>query len=241
MRGVTAHISELKGVKILLIALLLLYAPLLVCADSITVDSGHSPRRPGTTSCSGKPEYIFNNALSLVVFEQLKDEGSSVRLSRAKDSEVSLIDRAKSSNGTDVLLSIHHDSVQPQFITDRGPNNGQCSKKASGFSIFVSALNPQYDRSLVYARRLGQALVSRGLRPTLHHAKKIPGENRKLLDKTLGIYLFDDLTVLKKSPTPAVLLEAAVIVNPEDESLASSGTFQALVAESISEMLRPTP
>lgn len=35
--------------------------------------------------------------------------------------------------------------------------------------------------------------------PSLHHAEPIHGENRELLDTTLGIYRFDDLTVLKKT------------------------------------------
>lgn len=241
MRGAAAHISDFKGVTILIAALMLLHAPLTVFAASITIDSGHSPRHPGTTSCSGKPEYIFNNALSSFVYNRLKAEGVLVQLSRREDSEVSLDARAKSSGGTDVLLSIHHDSVQPQFITDRKHYKGQCSGKAAGFSIFVSSLNPQFNQSLSYARRLGHALVHKGLKPTLHHAEKITGENRKLIDSTLGIYLFDDLIVLKKSATPALLFEAAVIVNPEDESLASSDNFKVLVAESISEMLRPNP
>ncbi|MDR3580735.1 MAG: N-acetylmuramoyl-L-alanine amidase [Oryzomonas sp.] len=228
------------GVRSVFAALVLLQVPLIVEASSITIDSGHSPKHPGTTSCSGKPEYYFNDTLSADVIKRLRRFDITVRLSRARGAEVALDARAKSSNGTDVLLSIHHDSVQPQFITNNNQHKGQCSEKASGFSIFVSALNPQYEQSLVYARRLGQALIRRGLKPTLHHSEAIPGENRKLLDKNLGIYQFNELIVLKKSPTPALLLEAAVIVNPEDESLASSSDFRISIADAIRDMMRPT-
>ena len=54
--------------------------------------------------------------------------------------------------------------------------------------------------------------------PTLHHAEKIPGEGRKLMDKDLGLYEFDDLIVLKTAAMPAVLLECGVIVNRSEEA-----------------------
>jgi len=134
-----------------------LLLPLLVEAASITIDPGHSPRQPGAISCSGKPEYLFNEALSAAIVKHLKEDRISVRLSRASGAEASLAARAFSSSGTDLLLAIHHDSVQPQFIDNR--KRGNCSNKAAGFSIFISTLNPYYQKSLMYAQRLGQALV----------------------------------------------------------------------------------
>lgn len=205
-------------------------------AASITIDPGHSPRSPGAMSCSGKPEFMFNEALSEIVAARLRSDGLTVRLSKPRG-DVSLDSRAKSSGGTEVLLSIHHDSVQPQFITKSKQSKGRCSNKASGFSLFVSGRNPHYEQSLDFARRLGQALVRRGFMPSLHHAEAIRGENRELEDKTLGIYRFDDLVVLKRSTTPALLLEAAVIVNPADESSASSDDFSSAIADSVREML----
>ena len=57
-----------------------------------------------------------------------------------------------------------------------------------------------------------------GLTPTLHHAEPVKGENRELVDPTLGIYRFDDLIVLKSSAMPAALLECGVIVNRMEEA-----------------------
>lgn len=75
------------------------------------------------------------------------------------------------------------------------------------------------------------------MKPTLHHAEKIAGENRELLDPINGIYVFDDLVVLKNSDAPAVLLEAAVIVNPDDEKKASSSQYQNKIAEAALDMV----
>ena len=97
--------------------------------------------------------------------------------------------------------------------------------------------NRHFKESLEYARMLGKSLVIRGLTPTLHHAEKITGENRELLDSVNGIYIFDDLVVLKNSEAPAVLLEAAVIVNPLDEKRASSAQYQKMIADAVLEMM----
>lgn len=226
-----------RDIQLISVFVVLLLLPLMVDAASITIDPGHSPKHPGATSCSGKPENFFNETLSAVVAARLKKDGIPVKLSRASGTEASLGVRAFSSTGTDLLLSIHHDSVQPQFIVKNNMHKGNCSDKAAGFSIFVSAKNLYYDKSLMFAINLGRALVRQGLWPTIHHAEHIPGENRTLLDRTLGIYKFDELHVLKKAVTPAVLLEAAVIINPEDELRASSNEFRNKIATAVIEMM----
>lgn len=146
----------------------------------------------------------------------------------------------KGTSGKDLFISIHHDSVQPQFLTRQGAGAKRyaCSEKASGFSIFVSRTNQFFAASLAYARKLGEALVAQGLRPTLHHAEPIPGENRLLLDEKLGIYAFDELVVLREADSPAVLLEAGVIVNPQEEKLIAKDVFRSKVARGIRDMLK---
>ena len=57
-----------------------------------------------------------------------------------------------------------------------------------------------------------------GREPSLYHAEPIAGENRPLLDRRLGVHRFDGLAVLKTATMPAVLVEAGVIVNPDDEA-----------------------
>ncbi len=147
-------------------------------------------------------------------------------------------ERATRSDGSSFLLSVHHDSVQPRFVTARKESgiNYVCSDKASGFSIFISRLNPRFAESESLAKNLGEALLKRGLVPTLHHAEPIQGENRPLLDARLGIYQYDSLGVLKYAKVPALLLEAAVIVHPDDDRQAQSPEFQKKIADSVAEM-----
>ena len=72
----------------------------------------------------------------------------------------------------------------------------------------------------------------------MHHAENIPGENRELLNTTMGIYRFDDLIVLKKTNIPAVLLEVGVIVDPDDEKYVSSKDKQKAISQAIVSSVR---
>ena len=80
---------------------------------------------------------------------------------------------------------------------------------------------------------LGRALKARGLTPSPHHAEGIPGENRTLLDPTLGIYRFNELAVLRGATMPALLLESGIIVNRDEEQAIQSGRYHPKVAAAL--------
>jgi len=242
--GFRARSFPLNTVKlasyVMLIIFMLSMSTMVKASEShsgvLLIDPGHSPRSPGATSCTGIPEYLYNNNLADTVVATLKQQHVPVITTRQSKENISLQDRALAAKGKKLLLSLHHDSVQPQFVN--WSNKGRpSSAKAQGYSIFISRKNKYYSKSLLFARKLGAALHQRGLVPTLHHAEKIPGENRQLIDPKLGIYLYDNLHVLMNSDAPAVLLEAAVIVNPRDEALAASIKYQRKIAESVAEMV----
>lgn len=136
--------------------------------------------------------------------------------------------------GATLLVSIHHDSVQDQYLPH--------ADRFSGYGLFVSGLNPQFQKSEAAAEKVGDRLLALGLSPSLHHAEPIPGENRPLLDPRRGIYRYDDLVVLKYAAMPALLIEAGVIVNPHDEEiLADPGSrwkFAGAVAQGIADWCR---
>jgi len=208
-------------------------------SGTLMIDPGHSHNSPGAISCTGKPEYLYNSSLAEQVVVTFNKQHIPVTLTRQKMEIPSLQERALAAKGKNLFLSLHHDSVQPQFmIWDK--KGRPCSAKAQGYSIFISRKNAFYPQSLAYASKLGTALLRRGLTPTLHHSEKIAGENRQLIDSKRGIYLFDNLYVLRKSDAPAVLLEAAVIVNPRDEAKAASKAYRKRIADAILEMMVST-
>ncbi|WP_170294615.1 N-acetylmuramoyl-L-alanine amidase family protein [Roseospira navarrensis] len=211
------------------------------CAPSaltVAVDIGHGPASPGATSARGRSEHAFNQELAARVRDHLVSRGVAARLVLTEAGGApDLWDRPRLARamGANLLLSIHHDSVQPQYL-ERGDLEGRparFSRHAQGHSLFVSSKNPASDASLAAARAIGRALADWGLAPSLHHAEPIPGENRPLLDKALGIHDFADLIVLKTAAMPAVLVEAGVIVHPEEETRLRDPFHQDMLAEAI--------
>ncbi len=196
-------------------------------ALAVAVDAGHGPGIPGATSARGVPEYDFNLRLAKELVSALHAAGfPKAFLLEPKGEDLPPAARAARANaaGAGLLLSVHHDSVQPQFLetwTVDGRARRYCDRFA-GYSIFYSQRNPDAAQSLELAKTIGRELTGAGLRFTRHHAADIPGERRPLVDETVGVYRYDGLAVLAGARMPAVLTEAGVIVN-RDEELALSG------------------
>ena len=186
------------------------------------IDIGHSKLRPGAYSAHGVTEYEFNQAVAGLLFKEMLHEGysKSFFINNHRE-EIPLIDRVEIANAAraDLLLSIHHDSVQPQYLRRwiyKGKKH-HYSDKYKGFSIFYSEKNAMPQMSLSFAQMLGTEMIGEGFVPSLHHAEKIKGENRELVDKNRGIYKYDDLIILEGAKMPGVLFECGIIVNRNEE------------------------
>lgn len=188
---------------------------LLLVADSasayVAIDTGHTPEHAGAKSASGKTEHSFNARFVERLKENLAARGRDVKLVPAK---LGLSARADWAANAELLVSIHHDSVQPQFRDE--------ANRFAGYSLFVSRQQPSHPMALACARHIAVTLQRAGRHHTTHHAEPIPGENRPWAVKRLGIHYFDDLILLKRAKPPALLLEVGVIANPDEERLASS-------------------
>src|SRR5262249_18021099 len=140
--------------------------------------------------------------------------------------------RDLSSRRPDLVLSLHHDSVQDKFLKT-AELDGEIRTFTEGFhgySIFVSHDNAYRDDSDRFASMLGGEMISRGLKPTFHHHEQ---EKRPILDAENGVFLFDALVVLRQTTAPAVLLESAVITNPEDEARAGDPAYRGRIIDAI--------
>jgi N-acetylmuramoyl-L-alanine amidase len=205
---------------------------------AVGIDIGHSPERPGAISARGATEFSYNRNLAKIVLENLRLNGFAQSfLIEEHDGHPSLIRRTALARQKKarLFLSIHHDSVQPQFLS-RWTYHGRrlpYSDTFHGYSIFYSEKNRCARVSLEFARLLGAELADHGFVPSPHHADKITGENRELVDKQKGIYRFDDLVVLRTAEMPAVLLEAGIIVNRREETLLREPTYQVNLSRAV--------
>ena len=187
----------------------------------VAIDIGHTESSPGAVSARGVGEYVFNRNIANLLLEEIRGDGIDQAFIIDSNGK-SLQQRTESAKlqHADFLISIHHDSVQPSYLstwTYEGAEH-RYSDRFQGFSLFVSHKNPQAEESLELARDIGSQLLDAGFSPSLHHAEKISGENRELVDRKRGVYIFDDLIVLKTAAMPAVLLECGIIVNRQEET-----------------------
>jgi N-acetylmuramoyl-L-alanine amidase len=205
----------------------------------IAIDVGHTPEAPGATSARGVKEHMFNLQLAKRLQSELVDGGfAHSRLITVHGSgRAQLVKRIDQANvaGADLLLSIHHDDVQDVYH-EKWIHNGApqtYSDRFSGYSLFVSQENRHFDESFLFAKLLGAELAAHGMHYSAHHAEPVRGEGRRLVDATLGIYRYDQLFVLRFSASPAVLMEAGVIVNRKDELELASPEGQGRISAAV--------
>jgi len=190
----------------------------------VALDIGHLPKAAGAMAADGRMEYEFNRRMvELIAADLQQDNRIRVVIVNREAKPISLSGRAAAARaaGADLLLSIHHDSVNDRYLKAEGQPDGRVlhyCNRFHGYSVFYSEKNREARQSLDFAKALGVAMRRQGLMPTLHHAEPIKGENRELVNPDLGIYRFDDLIVLKSAPMPAALLECGVIVNRAEEA-----------------------
>ncbi len=101
-------------------SLLLFVAPWLApaaFAASIAVDVGHYREKPGVISARGVTEFEYNRQLAREVAEVLRRAGHRTLLIGDDGLAEDLGRRAPRAAGMDLFISIHHDSVQPRFLS----------------------------------------------------------------------------------------------------------------------------
>ena len=204
----------------------------------VAIDVGHTKDQFGAVSARGKKEYYYNREIADMLHRKIQvNKQLDAFIVNPNGSKITLKERTKiaSNKKANLFLSLHHDSVQPQFLLEweYDQKTNLYSDRYKGYSIFISNKNIKSQKSYRAAKFLGKELKKKGFVPTLHHAERISGENRKLLDKEIGIYEYNDLVVLKSAPMPAILLECGVIVNRKDELFVSSHDYRTNVIDAI--------
>ena len=238
-------ISEtIKALAFLLLSCLALpvWAGSRQVATTVAIDIGHSPAKGGALSARGKSEYSFNREVALALERELAKVPQLSAGILNLDQELPLEGRVPAAHRrkTDILVSIHHDSVQEQFLqpwVHEGKHLRYCDK-FSGFSLFVSGRGRFAAENRALAAAIGDRLRQAGFHPTWHHAQDIPGERHILLDPARGIYRRDGLAVLKSNSMVAVLLECGVIMNREEEASLTRPEVQRKIAQAVGEALQ---
>jgi N-acetylmuramoyl-L-alanine amidase len=156
---------------------------------------------------------------------ELEKRGLGVRLIGERGDYAVLHERTRDARGADLFISIHHDSVKQRLLPRAG--------EFSGYSLFVSRLNPQEKQSVFCASTIGRRMREAGFIPSRYHADAVLGESRPFADKENGVHYYDNLAVSKTASMPALLVEAGVIVNREDEMRMRDPAVRAHIAHAV--------
>ncbi len=218
------------------LAPLALAALLAACAHEVAVDVGHSHAASGAMSARGVPEFEYNVALAMRVREALKGEGFRVRMIGERGDYDELQARTRDARGADLFISLHHDSIREEHQSEWAFNGVRLryNDVVSGFSLFVSSRNPMPDRSLACAAAIGERLRAAGFAPSRYHADPAFGSGRPFADEANGVHWFDDLAVARTATMPALLIEAGVIVNRDEELRLRKPEVKNAIARAIS-------
>ena len=206
-------------------------------AVEVAVDVGHYAAEPGVMSASGVPEFEFNLALASEVKAELEKLHLNVRLIGERGDYAVLHHRTRDARGTDLFVSIHHDSVRERLLPQ--------AERFAGFSLFISRHNPKPAKSLACASAIGAKLRGAGFTPSRYHADTVLGESRPFADEVNGVHYYDNLAVARRAAMASLLVEAGVIVNREEEQRMRDPQVRrqiaAAVAGGVSECLAKEP
>ena len=206
---------------------------------TVAIDVGHFLEEPGATSARGRTELEFNRELALEIESAARGRGLGTMLIGSDGFMSKLAGRTAAAAGAAFFLSVHHDSVQPHFLETWEYDRVErlFSDRYAGFSLFVSRKSAFVRPSLACASAIGEAMRRSGFSPSLYHADPIPGESKPFADRTNGVHYYDNLVVLKTARAPAVLLEAGVIVNRDEELKVQSEDVRKRIAAAVAEGL----
>ena len=206
-------------------------------AGTIAIDVGHNLDAPGVTSAHGRPEFEFNRDLARDIEAELQSRGRTTQLINADGTMNSLPARPRAAAGAALFVAVHHDSMQARLLSTWTYEGAEYKygDRFEGFSLFVSRENAGWKKGLACASAIGAALIKAGFKPSLYHADPKVGENRAFADKRNGVHYFDRLAVLRNANMPALLFEAGVIVNREEEKRMADPDVRKRIAAAVSD------
>ena len=211
----------------------------------IFVDVGHTSESFGALSARNDTEFGFNLRLARSIVGKLKAEGFAATRLLVTDGKArtSLLKRVGVANDAkaDFFLSVHHDSVPDKLLEEwefEGTRS-YFSDRFSGHSLFVSRQNPHFASSMLFARLLGRELKERNLHYATQYTMPIMGRYRHpLLDKDVGVYSYDQLVVLSRTRSAAVLLEGGSIINRDEEMALNAPQRHELIAAAVADAMK---
>lgn len=208
----------------------------------IAIDVGHSIASRGAVSARGVTEFDFNRALALALDAELRLRDMSTVLVAADGRTEDLVSRPRRAAAAhaDLFVAIHHDSAKARFMREwefDGKPRRYLDDRFRGFSVFVSRENTQWTQALRCASAIGARMIAAGFTPSRYHADPVMGSAREFADEVNGVHFYDALAVLRHARMPALLFEAGVIVNRDEEAMLGRADTRRTIAAALAQAI----
>ena len=177
----------------------------------IVVDAGHGGADPGKVGINDILEKDINLSIALRLAEELESAGISVVLTRTSD--VDLSNGASNFKSSDMRNRCALITEANPIFTISIHQNSYPSEQVSGAQVFYFA---ESDEGKTLATTLQNSLIA-NVDPT---NKRQPKAN-------------DSYYLLKKTPTPTVIVECGFLTNPTEAALLSTTEYQDKVVNAI--------
>ena len=186
-------------------------------APTIVIDAGHGGEDGGTVGINGVYEKDLNLDISFFLRDMLTSRGYDVILTRSED--ILLYDRSVDFNGRkkalDLTARVEIARKYEECVFISIHMNAFSDAKYSGLQVYYSKND---ERSALLAEAI-QALIKETLQPMNKRKTKVAGENIFILDKI---------------ESPAILIECGFLSNHEECDLLSTNKYKQKLALIIS-------
>ncbi len=178
----------------------------------ICIDSGHGGDDPGKVGAQGAKEKDINLQIALKLKEQLEEQGLEVVMTREEDTD--LADEGASSRKASDMQN------RVKIVEEADP------------AVTVSIHQNSYTDSAVKGAQTfyyGESAEGKALAEILQESliQNLDPSNRRAAKANESYYL------LKKTPTPTVIVECGFLSNPEEEQKLQDGDYQEKIADAI--------
>ncbi|NHN29191.1 N-acetylmuramoyl-L-alanine amidase family protein [Paenibacillus agricola] len=164
----------------------------------------------GTTGvATGKPEYVLNLEIAVLLKQALIQQGFEVQMTREEhDVDISNVERAEMANAANAQLAI------------RIHADGNESPKAKGFSVLYPDARVEATQSIQPASQHAAEAILEALKAGTTAASR-------------GMVARSDLTGFNWSQVPVVLIELGFMTNPTEDELMSDPEYQQQMVDAI--------
>lgn len=177
----------------------------------IVIDAGHGGADPGKVGIDNILEKDINLSIALNLTEKLEDAGISIVLTR--DSDVDLSNGASNFKSADMRNRCALITEANPIFTVSIHQNSYPSEKVTGAQVFYFT---ESEEGLELATILQNSLIS-----------NLDPSNRRQPKSNDTYYL------LKKTPTPTVIVECGFLSSPSEAALLNTSEYQEKMVDAI--------